>query len=433
MWGMERQFHAGDGKAGGIAISSRKIYNEKHKRYKTNGSVCGGTSPAHAWRKEWEFMYPRITRAVCVLLLFAILSSLLLSGCGAGTEPSAKDTATPVRSEEAFVPETPTPGKSAETPKPDPETPEPGGNTPDKGEKELLEIAFGLFSMELPGGTHTDGNTGDALSDFRFATDGEIQLIRANCAPLAEYEAAAGAKLDSYVSLLFVMAGENYSETEIREETLENGIRLRWQTMGGDSLLALWFEAFDDSYGYNVCMETEPGEENEKLLTETMRSFRVDPERERDLLEIRQTVLPDGDFISVEHGLRIHLSEEWDIISQKGMLLPGTAFILEKEKGRWMIQLFSMHPAGDEDPQSLLEWLLSRQGAEAAAKDAYDVTLENLGITARVAEVKAGVTMLHVAFVYEGYGYYGLFMWVPDDDAQARPFMTEALKSLGNP
>jgi hypothetical protein len=38
--------------------------------------------------------------------------------------------------------------------------------------------------------------------------------------------------------------------------------------------------------------------------------------------------------------------------------------------------------------------------------------------------------MYNVAFVYEGYGCYGMLMWVPQDDAGARLFMMEALRTL---
>ena len=38
--------------------------------------------------------------------------------------------------------------------------------------------------------------------------------------------------------------------------------------------------------------------------------------------------------------------------------------------------------------------------------------------------------MYSVAFVYEG---YGMLMWVPQDDAEARSFMTEALHTLSVP
>ena len=41
--------------------------------------------------------------------------------------------------------------------------------------------------------------------------------------------------------------------------------------------------------------------------------------------------------------------------------------------------------------------------------------------------------MYNVAFVYEGYVYYGMLMWVPQDDAEARSFMTEALHTLSVP
>ena len=41
--------------------------------------------------------------------------------------------------------------------------------------------------------------------------------------------------------------------------------------------------------------------------------------------------------------------------------------------------------------------------------------------------------MCNVAFVYEGYGYYGMLRWVPQDDAAASSFMMEALRTLSVP
>lgn len=41
--------------------------------------------------------------------------------------------------------------------------------------------------------------------------------------------------------------------------------------------------------------------------------------------------------------------------------------------------------------------------------------------------------MYNVAFVYEGYGCYGILMWVPRDDVEARSIMMEALRTLSLP
>ena len=41
--------------------------------------------------------------------------------------------------------------------------------------------------------------------------------------------------------------------------------------------------------------------------------------------------------------------------------------------------------------------------------------------------------MYNVAFIYEGHGCYGMLMWVPQDDAEARLFIMEALRTLSVP
>ena len=302
-----------------------------------------------------------------------------------------------------------------------------------ENESSRLDIAFGLFSVALPEGVTAGPNTGNALSDFRFETDGMPSIIAAHYAPLDQYEATASRRLDSYISYIFAMSGENYSETEVQEETLENGVRLRWQIMRGDDLHALWFEAFDEQFGYNICMWNSAKTADDEAMLAVMRSFRADPERERDLLEVRQTQLPGGAFVSVEHGLRIQLNEDWEIVPYKEYLRPGTVFMLVLNEGEQMVQLFCDYPVDDGDARALLDWFLQAKGGSSAGEP-YAVTLDGLGgVEAWVAEETPGVCMYDVAFVYEGYGYYGMLMWVPQDDAEARPFMMEALRTLSVP
>lgn len=305
-----------------------------------------------------------------------------------------------------------------------------------ENESSRLDIAFGLFSVALPEGTAAGPNEGNQLSDFRFETDGDIRQIYANYAPRDEYEATAGKKLDSLISMVFALSGGgmgSYSETGITAETLDNGIRLRWQLMRGDAARALWFEAFDEQFGYNMCIQCRAEPAADEAMLAVMRSFRADPERERDLLEIRQTRLAGGAFVSVEHGLRIQLSEDWEIVPYREYLLPGTAFILTLNEGEQLVQLFSTFPVNAGDARALLDWFLQAKG-ENSAGEPYAVTLDGLGGSeAWVAEETPGIHMYNVAFVHGGYGYYGMLMWVPEDDAEARPFMMEALRTLSAP
>ena len=305
-----------------------------------------------------------------------------------------------------------------------------------ENESNRLDIAFGLFSVTLPEGVTAGPNTGNVLSDFRFETDGDMRLIYANYAPMDEYESTARRKLDSLVSMVFALSGgdmSHYSETEITEETLDSGIRLRWQLMRGDELHALWFEAFDDRFGYNMCIQSVADPADDEAMLAVMRSFRADPERELDLLEVRQTRLPGGAFVSVEHGLRIQLNEDWEIVPYKEYLRPGTAFMLVLNEGEQMVQLFSDHPVDAGDARALLDWFLQAKGGSSAGEP-YAVTLDSLGgVEAWVAEETPGVSMYNVAFVHEGYGYYGMLMWVPQDDAEARPFMMDVLRTLSAP
>lgn len=303
-------------------------------------------------------------------------------------------------------------------------------------ESHRLYMAFGLFSVELPEGVTAGPNSGNVLSDFRYETDGSQQIIYANFAPMGEYGSTAQKKLDSLISMLFALSGSdmsNYSETEIAEETLENGIRLQWQIMRGDAIHTLWFEAFDDLFGYNMCIQCSAETADDEALLTIMRSFQAEPERERNLLEVQQTQLPGGSFVSVEHGLQIQLNEHWEIVPYKEYLLPGTAFMLVLNEGEQLIQLFYTYPVDAEDSRALLDWFLQVKGQNAAGEP-YAVNLDGLeGVEAWVAEEKTGVNMYNVAFVHEGYGYYGMLMWVTEDEAEARPFMMEVLRTMAIP
>ena len=107
--------------------------------------------------------------------------------------------------------------------------------------------------------------------------------------------------------------------------------------------------------------------------------------------------------------------------------------MLVLNEGEQMVQLFSTYPVEAGDARALLDWFLQAKGGSSAGEP-YAVTLDGLGgVEAWVAEEAPGVHMYNVAFVYEGYGYYGMLMWVPQDDAEARPFMLEALRTLSVP
>ena len=85
-----------------------------------------------------------------------------------------------------------------------------------ENESSRLDIAFGLFSVELPEGINAGPNTGNQLSDFRFETDGSIRLIYANYAPADEYESAAARKLNSLVSMVFALSGSDIARLRSR-------------------------------------------------------------------------------------------------------------------------------------------------------------------------------------------------------------------------
>lgn len=291
-----------------------------------------------------------------------------------------------------------------------------------------LEMAFGLFGVDVPAGavvTHTPGNM---FSDLRCQIEPWGMLVYANYAPVEEYESTAQRKMNSCISLMFALGGPgDYTETEVAEETLPNGVRLRWQLMQGSSTHTLWFEAFTADMGYNMVISGDATAEADAAMLAMMRSFHADTPQEQDVLYIHQRQLADGAFLSAEHGLTIRLDEAWQPVSYPEMLLPQTAFMLEKDGGRWLIQLLYTLPVDASETRALLDWYLSARGSTAAPES---LQLAGLGTEAWVAEENVGIFMRHIAFVHEGYGYCGSFMWVPEDDAQARPFMDAAIQSI---
>lgn len=291
-----------------------------------------------------------------------------------------------------------------------------------------LEMAFGLFSVDAPAGAVINHTPGNMFSDLRCEIAPYGMLVYANYAPAQEYESTAQRKMNSCVSMMFALGGGgSYTETDVAEETLPNGVKLRWQLMQGSSSHTLWFEAFTADMGYNMVITGDAAEEADAAMLAMMRSFRVNAEQEQDVLYIHQRQLAEGAFLSAEHGLTIRLDEAWRPVSYPEMLLPQTAFMLEKDGGRWLIQLLYTLPADVSETRALLDWYLSARGSTAAPEA---LQLAGLGTEAWVAEENVGIFMRHIAFVHEGYGYYGSFMWIPEDDAQARPFMDAAIQSI---
>ena len=200
-----------------------------------------------------------------------------------------------------------------------------------EADTQRLNFAFGLFSVEIPANSVIGPNTGNELSAFRYEVSAFPYLVYANFAPMAQYADTAQRSMESYISLMFVLCGDEYTETGITEEPPSDGVSLRWQLMRGKARHALWFEAFTDLFGYNVCLYGEPNEKWDRQALAMMRSFKSDPKRELDLLLVRQSKEKDNSFISAEHGLCLPLDADWNAVTVKDMLYPNSAFSLEKD------------------------------------------------------------------------------------------------------
>jgi len=305
-------------------------------------------------------------------------------------------------------------------------------------EKTPLPFAFGLFSVDMPAGSQAVTLPANSLYMASYSDVPSGLRISANWAPLTEY-GFAKSMLDGYISLQYALiGGEGYTETEIQQETLENGLEIRWQLMRGAQNHALWCEVFSNSFGYNLCiMDLEAG--RDELLLSVMRSFRVDEEMEQDILLSRPKKLEDHSFISSEGGLRIQLEDGWNPVNIPGLQMPNTAFFLEKGDGQLLIQLLYTLPWSQDQGKELLEAFLQMRAADPTGTvpsfgEAYAVTLEGLsGIEAWVSEEQNDVHILNLAFVHEGYGYYGSLMWIKPLDETARPLMEQALLTLAKP
>ena len=306
-----------------------------------------------------------------------------------------------------------------------------------------LELAFGLFSVALPEGAEIGAYTSSPLADCQIQLEVSpfTRPVMAGFAPLVDYENTARRELDSYISLVFAlyMGADGYSETEIQEETLpgKSGgeIRLRWQLMHGKSSQALWFEAFSENYGYNMVLYGDASKAQDEIMLSVMRSFQVDPELERARMDLVQEKAADGSFVSVERGLRIRLDPTWNPAEIEDLLWPNTAYLLEKDDGRWLIQLLSTMPEPENGARDLLDWYVENRKAYfpdgAEFGEPYAIMLENLDDTeAWCVDEESGVFVRNIAFVYKGCGYFGSFMWIVPDDEEARPYMDAAIHSL---
>lgn len=296
-----------------------------------------------------------------------------------------------------------------------------------------LYMAFGLYSVKTDAENTNVQNTGNALGDFRYELDAFPELIYSNFAPLDSYEMTAQRKLNSYISYLFAVVCEDpgaYTETEIAEETLSNGIRIRWQLMRGNVHHALWFEAFTDTMGYNICVYGEATDEQDAKMMDLMRSFETNGDMEQDLMLVRQTCNGDGSFTSVDHGIRIQLDETWKPVEIENLLLENTAFMLEKDEGSCLIQLMHSEPCEVADAPEYLKWYVETYQQGYKERKVYTVDIDGLGTTAYVLDAKENIHMKHVALVYQNRCYYGSFMWIKPYNKQMRSFMEDALKSL---
>lgn len=300
-----------------------------------------------------------------------------------------------------------------------------------------LEMAFGLFSLGIDEEENIEGNSKDFLSyEFYELKDQQID-IRANYAPLETYETTAYGNFNSMISFDFVlMDPEDYHQTTVMEETLENDVRVTWYIATSLNKKHLYFEAFTENYGYNFNFYTHTGTSNEKLI-DMMYSFDYNEDIEMNLINQQQTKI-NGTFISTDNSLKIALNSEWNIMDM--YLTPDHVLQLEWNQAETMIEVLRYDDVLSTDDiesvyDSLIENMVSQDMyAEPELGEKEIIEIENLGVDAYSTEVYTGgdnpIYIIEIGFVYGGYFYHGRFMWVERLDATKRTEMLEAIQAM---
>lgn len=305
----------------------------------------------------------------------------------------------------------------------------------EESETKALDMAFGLFSIDLPGDAQLNPGQAGYFSMLEYGVSCFAGPVRANFDQKEQYDQTAGQRLGSYLSYVYaIIGGEGYTETPVQEETLENGIGLRWQLMRGEAYHALWFETETENMIYNLCLLGKP--EQETTMLRAMRSFRVNAAMEKAYGGgLAAGKCEKGLFESVEGGLVLSLSEEWKPVENPLLLLPETSLVLEKNNGEWLIQLFYMPGIPQESTRELLNMLVEQRKPLFGSTfgEPYSLHLEGLGVDAWVCEEENDAQMINIAFVHQGYGYWGAFMWMKHLEDEARPVMLEALRTMTLP
>ena len=125
--------------------------------------------------------------------------------------------------------------------------------------KKLL-LANGLFSIKVKNLEEKNKNQRSFLADEYYIIDDYI-TIRANYAPINEYDETAHIKFNSMVSYYYAIHfSNNYSESAVTEETLLSGAKVIWQIMRDDNHKAIICEVLNNQFGYNFVIYSHNNE-----------------------------------------------------------------------------------------------------------------------------------------------------------------------------
>lgn len=302
-----------------------------------------------------------------------------------------------------------------------------------------LNLAFGLFSIGLPQGSKAKDSRNPVLFQESYnITDPKIK-IAANFASLESYEKTAYAKYNSMVSYFYVLIDpKDYTETPLKEETLENNVKIKWELMKGGNTRCIIFEAFSEKYGYNFALYSNDTKVTDQTLIDMMHSFQYNGAVENNIIDLKHTKNNDGTFVSVDNSLKITLNKEWEDAPR--IMGQGIVFGLEWNDAETLIELYRYDDISAKDQSkdfnSFINYLKKMPAnANAVWGETTTITLENLSNTdAYIVEGDSkedtGVMSQSICFMYKGYCYMGQFMWMKRLDSEKRPEMEAAIHSL---
>ena len=345
--------------------------------------------------------------------------------------PSPTPTLSPSPTPSPIPTQTPTP-----TPVPS-QTPEPSDQI-EAGSR--FYMGNGLYSVELRETRPAVVRADSLFSSEKFFFENYL-VIESNYSQKSTYEATAKKSYNSAVSYWFSMFFdmETYSETEFVEETLPNGLFIRWQIMKDSKQTAIICEAFSDNFGYNFYISSLQCKLEDDELIGIIRSLECDIEYEEDRINCVQMRKENSVYVSIDRCFEMETGFLWEPATM--IMKPESTYALVVGNGLCLIDMvIDSTPLYMRDLDftynKKLETLKSQINfSDTVWGDTEEIVLENLNATkAYVTEVFTGgstkIYIKQLGFKYNGNVYIGRFMWIEELDEQYREEIENAIESI---